>query len=84
MHDSPPPPLFKFLCALTVLQTRQSGNQQRTLGPGTALKELLGEYFPTRISQGAAALAPSVMAELINNLYIFFVWKSCFRIWHPL
>jgi hypothetical protein len=57
MHDSPPPPLFKFLCALTILQTRQSGNQQRTLGPGTALKELLGEYFPTRISQGAAALA---------------------------
>lgn len=57
MHDSPTPPLFKFLCALTVLQTRQPGNQQRTLGPGTALKELLGENFPTRISQGAAALA---------------------------
>lgn len=57
MHDSPPPPLFKFLCALTLLQTRQPGNQQRTLGPGTALKELLGEYFPTRISQGAVALA---------------------------
>jgi hypothetical protein len=27
------------------------------LGTGTALKELLGDYFPTRISQGAAALA---------------------------
>ena len=49
--------LFKFLCALTVLQTRNPGDPQRTLGLCTALKELLGEYSQTRISQGSAALA---------------------------
>lgn len=57
MRDFSPPPLFSFLRALTVLQTGQSGNQPRAFGPGSALKELLGDYFPTRISQGAGALA---------------------------
>lgn len=57
MRDSSPPPWFSFLRALTVLQTSRSENQQRAMGPGSALKELLGDYFPTRISQGAGALA---------------------------
>ena len=57
MRASPPPPLFTFLRAVTALRWSQAGFSRQKLGPGSVLRDLLGDCFPIRISEGASRLA---------------------------